>query len=44
MRILAIKINSTDIINHNKFINSTQFDIKKLETYSKVMQDPHATQ
>lgn len=42
MRILAIKISSANVVNHNQFGNSTLFDIKKLGTYSKAMQGSHA--
>lgn len=36
--ILFTKINLANAIDHNKFSNSTEFNIKKPETYVRVMQ------
>lgn len=41
IRILAIKINLINVINHNQFSNSILFDIKKSEIYVRVMQSSH---
>lgn len=43
IRILAIKINLTNVVNHNQFISSTKFDVEEPKTYSREMHRPHAT-
>lgn len=42
IRILAIKINSINAVDHDQFTSSTQFDVKKSEIYSRAMKGLHA--
>lgn len=44
MKILTIKINLANTIDHDQFASLIQFDVKKLKTYSRVMEDPYATE
>lgn len=43
IRIWATKINLTNIIDHDQFTNSTQFDIKETKTYFRAMQSLNNT-
>ena len=42
MTILATMVNSANAVDHDQFSNSTQFYVEEPETYSRVMQGPHA--
>lgn len=37
IRILAIKINSANVVDHDQFTSFIQFDVKELETYFGAM-------
>lgn len=41
MRILVIKINSVDVVDHNLFSNLTNFDVEESKTYAEIIQGLH---
>ena len=43
LKILATRIDSTNAVDQDQFVCSTQFDVEKPETYARAMQGPNAT-